>query len=84
MGSATGVKDALELRPAADAPCGWQSIRQTALPRSCDGEALPPLGAPARKHLPALLGRHADEKPVGPLAMPAVRLKCAYALGHDC
>ena len=82
MSSATGVEYTLELRAAANAPGGWQSIGRH-LPRSCDGEALPPLGAPAREDLPALLGRHADEEPVGPLAVPAVRLKCAYALGHD-
>jgi hypothetical protein len=53
------------------------------LPRSGHSEALPPLRAPPGQDLPALLGRHPHEKPVGSLAVPAVRLKCAYALGHD-
>ena len=82
MGSATGVKDTLELHAATNPPRGWQSIGRH-LPRSCDGQALAPLGAPAREDLTALLRRHADEEPVSPLAVAAVRLKCADALGHD-
>ena len=58
--------------------------RHEVLPGGGHGEALAPLRAPAREDLPALLGRHTDEEPVGPLPVPAVRLKCAYALGHDC
>ena len=38
----------------------------------------------ARQDLTALFGRHPDEEPVGPLPVAAIRLKCAYALGHDC
>ena len=82
MGSATGVEYALELPAAANPPGGWQSIRRH-LPRCCDGQALAPLGAPAREDLTALLRRHADQEPVRPLTVAAVWLKCAYALGHD-
>src|SRR5258708_13325981 len=32
----------------------------------------------------SLLGRHPHQESVGPLPVPPVRLKCAYALGHDC
>ena len=56
----------------------------TALSGMSDREALAPLRAAARENLPALLGRHANKETVGLLAVPAVRLKCAYALGHDC
>ena len=82
MGSATGVEDTLEVHAAANAPRGWQSIGWH-LPRRGHGQALPPLGAPARENLTALLRRHTDEEPVGPLPVAAIRLKCAYALGHD-
>jgi hypothetical protein len=45
-----------------------------------DGEPLAALGAAALQHLPALLGRHADQETVRLLAVPAIRLKCAFAL----
>jgi len=53
------------------------------LPRSGDGKTFPAFGAAARQDLTALLRRHPDEEPVGPLPVPPVRLKCAYALRHD-
>src|SRR5688572_2332413 len=56
----------------------------TALSGMRDREALAPLRAAALENQPALLGRHADQETVGLLAVPAIRLKCAYALGHDC
>lgn len=92
MRSAAGVEDALKLPAAADTPRRWQSIgrhwggscrRHESLPRGGHSEALTPLRAPAREDLPALLGGHPDEEPVGPLPVPPVRLKSTYALGHD-
>lgn len=53
------------------------------LPGGCDRQAFATLRATAREDLPALLGRHADEKAVRPLPVPPVRLKCTFALRHD-
>jgi hypothetical protein len=53
------------------------------LPGGGDRQALAALRTAARENLPALLGRHTDEKAVGPLPVPPVRLKCTFALRHD-
>ena len=47
-----------------------------------DCEALAALGAAALQHLAPVLGRHADQEPVGLLPAPAIRLECTFAL-HD-
>ena len=47
-------------------------------------EPLATLRATALQDLPAVLGGHTDQKAVGFLAVPTVRLKCTFALGHDC
>ena len=48
-----------------------------------NGEPLPAFRAPAFQDQPPLLGRHADQKTVGLLPVPTVRLKCTFALRHD-
>ena len=80
---APGVEDALEFPAAADAPRGWQRVR-LALSGVRNREPLATLRATALQDLPALLGRHPDQEAVGLLAVPTVRLKCTFALGHDC
>lgn len=47
-------------------------------------EPLATLRATALQDLPAILGSHTDQEAVGLLAVPTVRLKCTYALRHDC
>src|SRR5262245_40857664 len=50
------------------------------LTRGCHRQPFAPLGAAAFKHEPAVLGAHADEKAMRPLAATPVRLERAL---HD-
>jgi hypothetical protein len=79
------VEDPCEFTAAAQAQRGGKSAGHAlslGLGFVGYGEALAPLGAPALQHQAAILGRHANQEPMGLGAAPGIRLERTLPFCH--